>query len=79
MREDLVRVGMGTADLRYRAMYSNWDLVLTVEYPEHLLDESTVVSLIDAGGRNGIGEWRPERDGSFGTFEVTGVARIGGK
>jgi hypothetical protein len=44
MREDMVRVGMGTADL------------------------------IDAGGANGVGEWRPEKNGSSGTYRVVGEA-----
>ena len=30
-----------------------------------------MLSLIDAGGMGvGVGEWRPERDGDFGTYRV---------
>jgi hypothetical protein len=72
MREDLVRVGMGTADLRYRAMYEQWSAVLSIQFFPQMIDLGSVAALVDAGGANGVGEWRPERSGSFGTFEVVG-------
>lgn len=72
MREDTVRVGMGTADLRYRAMFEKWAATLTITYVPTLLDRDSVVTLLDAGGTGGIGEWRPSKakTGSYGTFEV---------
>ena len=73
MREDMVRVGMGTADIRYRAEYRNWSTILRVEYVPSVIDLSSVVALIDAGGTNGVGEWRPEKSGSYGTYEVVGA------
>lgn len=72
MREDMVRVGMGTADIRYRAEYREWGAVLRIEYVPSVIDLSSVVALVDAGGTNGVGEWRPEKSGSYGTFEVVG-------
>ncbi len=72
MREDMVRVGMGTADIRYRAEYPEWAATLRVEFMPNLVDLGTIAALIDAGGSNGVGEWRPEKNGSFGTFEVVG-------
>lgn len=70
MREDLVRVGMGTADLRYRPEYTDWSVIVHVEFMPNVIDIGSVISLIDAGGANGIGEWRPENNGSFGTYRV---------
>lgn len=72
MREDNVRVGMGTADLRYRAEYSPWSAVLTVVFIPSLISAESVVSIIDAGGMGGIGEWRPSKakTGLYGTFQV---------
>lgn len=72
MREDMVRVGKGTADIRYRAMFPEWTATLQVTYVSGLLDFGSLISLIDAGGMGGIGEWRPEKaaTGSFGTYEV---------
>jgi len=73
MREDMVRVGMGTADIRYRAEYRDWSALIRVEFVPSVIDLGSVVALIDAGGTNGIGEWRPEKNGSYGTYEVVGA------
>ncbi len=72
MREDMVRVGMGTADIRYRAEYRKWSAVLRIQFMPHIIDIDSVVALVDAGGANGVGEWRPEKNGAFGTYEVVG-------
>lgn len=73
MREDMVRVGMGTADIRYRAEYRDWTAQLRIEFVPSVIDLESVVALVDAGGTNGIGEWRPEKSGSYGTYEVIGA------
>jgi hypothetical protein len=71
MREDVVRVGTGGADLRYRPEFRDWSTVLRVTYVSSMLTRSSVLSLIDAGGMGvGVGEWRPERKGDFGTYRV---------
>ncbi len=70
MREDMVRVGMGTADIRYRAEYRDWSANLRIEFMPSVIDAESVIALVDAGGANGVGEWRPEKSGSFGTYEV---------
>lgn len=71
MREDMVRVGMGTADIRYRAQYDDWAATLCITYNPRIITAESVVALVDAGGMGGIGEWRPEKGtGTFGTFEV---------
>lgn len=69
-REDMVRVGMGTADLRYRAEYPDWSATIRVTFTPHMIDAASVVALVDAGGRVGIGEWRPEKGGIYGTYSV---------
>lgn len=72
MREDMVKVGMGTADLRYRGEFRNWSANLVVSYNEaggYSLEN--IINVINAGGFFcGIGEWRPEKDGSFGQYHV---------
>jgi hypothetical protein len=71
MREDVVRVGRGGADLRYRAEFSEWATAVDVTYVTSALTRASVLSLIDAGGMGvGVGEWRPEKDGDFGTFRI---------
>lgn len=71
MREDVVRVGQGGTDLRYRPMFREWRAVLTVTYVTSMLTRGSLLSLIDAGGMGvGVGEWRPEKKGDFGCFQV---------
>lgn len=72
MREDMVRIGMGSADLRYRGEFNKWSMNLILEYNasgEYTLEQ--IVNIINAGGYIcGLGEWRPEKDGSFGKYHV---------
>lgn len=71
MREDVVKVGRNGTDLRYRPEFSTWSATLDVIYVVSALTRGSVLSLLDAGGMGvGVGEWRPERDGDFGTFRV---------
>ncbi len=71
MREDVVRVGMGTADLRYRGEFSPWHAVVPIRYNAAMLSPEQIVNLVNVAGFGvGIFEWRPERDGSYGMFHV---------
>ncbi len=72
-REDMVRIGQGTADIRYRGEFKTWKVVLHVRYNARVLTDEQVVNLFNtAGFAVGIGEWRSEKDGSFGLFHVEG-------
>ena len=71
MREDIGRIGMGTADLRYRAEFKNWKTKLTVQFNVGAVSAEQVINVFNMGGfANGIGDWRPAKDGSFGTFHI---------
>lgn len=72
MREDMVRVGMGTADIRYRAEFKDWYMDFTLEYnASGGMTLEQIINCINAGGYCcGLGEWRPEKDGDFGRFHV---------
>lgn len=71
MREDCVRVGMGTTDLRYRPQFNAWTAEVTFEIDAELLQPGDLITLINRAGFGvGVGEWRPEKDGEFGRFEV---------
>lgn len=72
MREDMVKVGMGTADLRYRPMFEEWYCDMVLEYnASGEMKLNDILSCIEAGGYVcGIGEWRPEKDGQFGRFHI---------
>jgi len=70
MREDMVRVGMGT-DLRYRGEFLEWHTVLAVDFYEAMISRESVLSLINFGGESvGVGEWRPEKNGQNGTYRI---------
>ena len=71
MREDMVRVGMGTADIRYRGEFWPWHAKLLVRYNKNTLSEEQILNIINTAGFGvGVGEWRPEKDGDKGMFHV---------
>lgn len=70
MREDPVRNASGVADLRFRPVYWPWRATLKIVYIANQISVGSLVALVDAGGNIGVGEWRPEKDGGFGTFKV---------
>lgn len=73
MREDMVRLGgiASPADLRYRPEFPQWETVLTIEYNKNAVSPEQIINILRVGGfSNGVGEWRPEKDGQFGMFHV---------
>ena len=72
MREDMVKVGMGTADIRYRGEFRNWYADMAISFNENgQYSLEQIINIINAGGYVcGVGEWRPERDGQYGMFQV---------
>jgi hypothetical protein len=78
MREDMVRVGgkgpgTGVADLRYRAEYTGWECALKVQFNANSLSLSQVLNLIRLAGLSvGLCEWRPEKNGQYGRFDIVG-------
>ena len=71
MREDAVRIAMGTTDLRYRPQYWPWSIEFEVLYNERAITPEQIVNLFDIAGFGiGIGENRPERGGQWGMFHV---------
>jgi len=74
MREDMVRVGnqSKSADIRYRPEFEQWEIPITMRYHadgKYSIDQ--LLNLINYGGMYcGIGEWRPEKDGQNGMFEL---------
>ena len=77
MLESMVRVGgvSKTADIRHRAIFEDWYMDLEVSWNRNgPVTIEQIVNLINLGGfSNGIGEWRPEKDGSYGCFQVVPV------
>lgn len=70
-REDMVRIGMGTADIRYRGEFVNWSATLPITYNARAISPEQIINLFNIAGFGvGVGEWRPERDGQYGRFHV---------
>lgn len=74
LREDTPRNATGVADLRYRYQYFPWRTVLVVRFMPAQITPASVVALVDAGGRGGVGDWRPSapksKTGTFGCYRV---------
>ena len=80
IREDMVRVNNGGADLRYRGEFKNWSAEIEVSYNASALSAEQVVNLFNLGGFVcGIGEWRPEKSGEYGRFHVATAEETGQK
>lgn len=77
MREDVTRVGMGVADLRYRGQFDPWGARVRVEINSAVISAEQVVNLFGlAGFAVGVGEWRPERDGGYGRFRIAAADEL---
>jgi len=74
MREDMVRIGNGVADVRFRGEYdAGWEAELTIQYFKNAISKEQLAQLLSVAGFScGIGEWRPEKSnsGSYGLFEL---------
>ena len=71
MRTDTVTVGMGSTDLRYRPEFLRWGVTLAIQFNARVITQDQLVNLINLGGFSvGVGEWRPEKNGDHGRFQV---------
>ena len=74
LNEGLPRLPNGSPDLRYRYFLYDWSAVLRVRYIPIRIERDSIVTLVDAAGLGGVGDWRPSAPksltGSFGTFQV---------
>lgn len=70
-REDMVRIQL-TTDIRYRGQFDNWYMDFILSYNANgPISLEQIINCINAGGYScGIGEWRPEKDGTYGMFHV---------
>lgn len=77
MREDMTRVGMGVADMRYRPEFAFWSVKLPVRFNASYISLEQLVHLFNQAGFSvGVGEWRPEKDGMNGMFKVASVEEV---
>jgi hypothetical protein len=72
LRTDMVRVGMGSADIRYRPEYPEWSADLHVEFNEGVVSLDQIYQIVKAAGYGcGVGEMRPEKTKfNYGRFQL---------
>lgn len=71
LTEDVVRVGQGSTDLRYRPYFYDWAATTRWEIDADMLQVPDFLTLIDRAGFGvGICEWRPEKGGEYGRFRI---------
>lgn len=74
MREDMVRLETGVADIRHRAWFPVWRATLAVTANTNIISRDQLYNLVNAAGMGGVGEWRPSAPksatGNFGRFRI---------
>jgi len=77
MREDTVKISMGTTDIRFRPEYRDWSMDFDIVFNGRAISPEQIVNLVNIAGFGiGIGEWRPERSGQFGMFHVAADGEV---
>lgn len=57
---------------KHRARFEDWSIKFELEFEDDLIDPDLLNKmLVDAGRRAGIGDYRPQKGGSFGRYLVT--------
>lgn len=77
IREDVVRLSgpSRTAEMRYRPEYPVWGVELSVVLNAQVISVGQLGSMFQAAGHGvGVGDYRPERDGDCGTFDLVSEA-----
>jgi len=75
MHQGMVRIDMGTADIRFRGIYDTWSMDLEIEYLANMISPEQIANLIElAGFVEGLCEHRPgapkSNTGSNGRFKI---------
>lgn len=74
MRDDMVKVGgmSKVADIRFRGQFNDWRIPIRMKYMKNgKYSLEQMLNFVGYGGFVvGIGEWRPEKDGQFGMYEL---------
>lgn len=67
----------GGRRMSYRARFEHWSIRFRVLINESLLEPTMVKTLLVEGGeQRGIGSFRAEKGGPFGTFEVVAWGEV---
>jgi hypothetical protein len=74
LRTDVVRVGKWgdrKPDLRYRPCFDDWSLTFFISFEPSFISLPSLYQLIRRAGTSvGLCEWRPEKNGQCGRFDI---------
>lgn len=71
-----VKVGMARVLRERPAFEKGWEVEFMLEADSSDVDEANLHRFMKKAGRRGIGDYRPEKGGAFGTFEVVAFERV---
>jgi hypothetical protein len=75
MRRDRVVIGRGITSVAYRPEFRTWEAELRIRYNADVVSAEQIINLVEiAGFAVGVGDWRPEKSGAFGLFQVKRTA-----
>lgn len=64
--------------MRYRPRFDRWSASFTIRINDSVLPVEFVQQLLTEGGQQiGVGDFRPEKGGPFGVFQIVTWSRIG--
>lgn len=74
-REDVVRLNGKTSDLRYRGEFKEWTATVRFQFDPVVVGRDEMNAIFKrAGIFVGIGEWRIEKGGTFGTWDIINIS-----
>lgn len=77
IREDMVRVGAGSADIRYRPEFRKWKAKISCVFDNDLIAAEDILNLANRAGFGiGLLEWRPEKGGDYGRYKVSAESGV---
>lgn len=71
-----VKVGQSRIE-RTRAKFDEWALTFRLDADDELVDQDQLAGWLDIAGRRiGLGDWRPEKSGTYGRFETVSIKPV---
>lgn len=71
-----VKVGLARVLRERPAFAPGWEAEFMLEADASEIDEKNLKRFVQRAGRRGIGDYRPEKGGSYGTFELVDFVRV---
>ena len=71
LQGDRTRLASGVTSISYRGEFSNWEVDVPIEFNSTRVSEEQVLAWLEEAGRAcGAGDWRPQRNGQCGMYEI---------